>query len=112
MSRLVLAALTIMTGVPAVAQAGCSYPPEISVPSGRTATEEAMNAARLAVEKYVAELTAYQKCVDDEILALGDAATAEQKAMQTKRYNAASDAINAIGGRFNEEARNYNKAHK
>lgn len=108
---LLAATLAVTIGMPAFAQAACNYPAEITLPGGKTATEEQMAAGQKAVKEYLGALEAYQVCLDDEEKALGEAVTDEQKAVHVKRYNAAVDAMNAIAARYNEEVRNF-KARK
>ena len=111
MNRSALALLAVMIGVPAFAQAACNYPAEITLPSGKTATEEQMTAGQKAVKDYLGALEAYQNCIDDEQKALGETVTDEQKAVHVKRYNAAVDAMNAIAARYNDEVHSF-KARK
>jgi hypothetical protein len=111
MNTRALALVTLLARAPAAAGAACRYPADVTVPNGKTATAEEMTAGQQAVKEYVDALDAYQKCIDEEQEALGDAATAEQKAMHLKRYNAAVDAMNDVAARFNAEVRAY-KARK
>ena len=98
--------------LPLAGRAACSYPAEVTVPNGKTATEEEMAAAQATVKDYLGALEAYQKCIDAEEQALGDSATDEQKAIHLKRYNASVDAMNAMAARYNDEVRAYKARRK
>jgi hypothetical protein len=91
------------------AQAACTYPPEIPVPDGQTATEAQMKEAGKAVKDYMAAVESYLACLDDEEKALGDAVTDEQKNIHNARHNAAIDALNAVADRYNEQVRIFKK---
>jgi hypothetical protein len=65
--------------------AACTYPPEIEVPDGRTATEAQMREANKAIKDYMAAVDSYLACLDDEEKALGDAVTEEQKKIGARR---------------------------
>jgi hypothetical protein len=93
------------------AGAGCNYPPEVSVPSGKTVSEQELAEASKAVTGYMDAMRAYQECIDKEQAELGDSATPEQKAMHVKKYNASVDAMQTLAARFNEEVRAF-KARK
>jgi len=106
MSRLARYTLVIVafTGLQS-AQAACTYPSEISVPDGATATEAQMKEASKAVKDYMAAVESYLACLDDEEKALGDAVTDEQKNVHHARHNAAIDALDAVADRYNEQVR-------
>lgn len=90
---------------PPLAGAACTYPPEVTIPDGSTASEEEMKAANAAVREYMARVDEYLACMDDEEKALGEAVTDEQKKVHTARHNAAVDALNAVAARYNEQVR-------
>jgi hypothetical protein len=93
------------------ANAACTYPAEVTVPSGKTSTDQEMVEASKVVNAYMDAMRAYQACIDEEQAALGDAATPEQKAVHVKRYNASVDAMESLAARFNTELRAF-KAKK
>ncbi len=90
---------------PPFAAAACTYPPEVTIPDGSTASEDDMKAANGAVREYMARVEEYLACMDDEEKALGEAVTDEQKKVHTARHNAAVDALNAVAARYNEQVR-------
>lgn len=104
----VLLALTV-AGAMQSAGAACTYPPEVDIPDGKTASENEMKAANAAVKEYMAAVEAYLACLDEEEKALGDAVTEEQKSVHTARHNAAVDALNAVAARYNEQVQIYKK---
>lgn len=93
-----------------LASAACSYPAEVDIPDGRTASEAQMKAANAAVKEYNARVEEYLACMDDEEKALGDAVTEEQKKVHTAKHNAAVDALNAVVARYNEQVQAFKKA--
>lgn len=104
-----LIAAALLTA-PQLVAAACSYPPEIDIPNGQTATEAEMRAAGGAIKDYMAAVDSYLACLDDEEKALGDAVTDEQKQVHTAKHNAAVDALNAVAARYNEQVRAFKKA--
>lgn len=102
-------ALSLAAAAPA-AFAACTYPPEVTVPDGKTATKADMQAANAAVKDYMAKVEDYLACLDKEEADLGDAVTEEQKQIHTSRHNAAVDALNAVAARYNEQVQAFKKA--
>ena len=96
----------------ASAQATCIYPraPE-HVPDGKTASEEEMVAAHQAVSQFNEDVTAYNACLDMEMMSyeqsgqFDQARLLELRAMQAKKNNAAVDEVQALADRFNEQLR-------
>lgn len=105
---LMLVALTALQS----ARAGCTYPPEVDVPDGSTATEAQMREANKAVKDYMAAVDSYLACLDDEEKALGDEVTDEAKKIHAERHNAAVDALNAVADRYNEQVRIFKSKNK
>ncbi|MCC7258798.1 MAG: hypothetical protein IT486_10555 [Gammaproteobacteria bacterium] len=106
MNRFAWSLITIAAlAVPPLAEAACTYPPEVTIPDGNSASEADMQAANAAVREYMAQVEAYLACMDDEEKALGDTITDEQKKVHTARHNAAVDALNAVAARYNEQVR-------
>lgn len=99
-----LLAIGTLAAVP-VAQAACTYPEEIKIPDGATATKEQMVAGQQAVKDFIAAIDAYEVCLDEEEKALGDAVTEEQRQVHAKRHNAAEDAKLEVADRFNQQVR-------
>lgn len=113
MTRLSRCLLTLLVVVSVqTARADCTYPPEIKVPDGNTATRDQMEAAQKTVKEYMAEVESYLACLDEEEKALGEAVTEEQKNLHTSRHNAAVDALNAVAARYNEEVQVFKKRQK
>lgn len=99
-------------GVLQTAGAACTYPPEVSVPDGKSATETEMKAANAAVKEYMATVESYLDCLDEEEKALGETVTEEQKNVHTQRHNAAVDALNTVAQRYNEQVLAYKNRNK
>jgi hypothetical protein len=91
--------------VAADARAACTYPQEIKIPDGATATKEEMVAGQQAVKDFIAAIDAYEACLDEEAKALGEAITDEQRQVHAKRHNAAEDAKLELADRFNQQVR-------
>lgn len=94
------------------AQAACTYPPQVDIPDGKSATEAQMKDANKAVKDYMAAVESYLACLDDEKKALGDTITDEQKKVNTEKYNAAVDALNVVAGHYNEQVQLFKKQGK
>jgi hypothetical protein len=97
-------AITALAAAP-VAHAACTYPQEITIPDGATATKEQMVAGQQAVKDFIAAIDTYEACLDEEEKALGDAVTEEQRQVHAKRHNAAEDAKLDVADRFNQQVR-------
>jgi hypothetical protein len=117
MTRLTLATLALLAA--GSAHATCIYPraPE-RVPDGRTATFEEMAAAQKVVKQFDEDITAYNACLDMELSAQIQSGAYDEnrlnelRAMQTKRNNAAVDAVQAVADQFNEQLRIFNARNK
>jgi hypothetical protein len=63
----------------ATAKAACTFPDEVDMPDGTTASEEEMLAGRDAVQQYMATMNEYLSCLDEESTAVPEEETPEQK---------------------------------
>ena len=101
----------ILTGVATLwataAFAACDLPKEVSVPNGSQASMDEMVAAQTAVKAYIAEMEDYLKCLDADLVSLGEEPTQEQADAHRTEYNAAVDTMNRVANSFNEEIRAY-----
>lgn len=101
------------------AQAVCIYPraPE-HIPDGKTASYEEMAAAQKVVQQFDADVTAYNACLDMEMLSLEQSGQfdanrlLELRSMQAKKNNAAVDEVQAIADQFNEQLRIFKAREK
>ena len=106
----IAAAVGLLAGPLAVAE--CQYPGALGeIPEGATASNDEMNAAYERVKTYMADMEAYLACLDDEASRMGEEVTAEQKQMQTERYNAAVSAMETTAAAFNDQLRAYKSAN-
>jgi len=95
-----------------IAQATCIYPraPE-QIPDGKTATYEEMVAGQKSVQQFNEDVTAYNACLDMEMLSLEQSGQfdanrlLELRVMQAKKNNAAVDEVQAVADQFNEQLR-------
>jgi hypothetical protein len=108
---MIFAAL-MSAAVTPVAGAACTYPEEIKIPDGATATKEEMVAGQKSVKDFMAAVETYLACLDEEEKALGEAITDEQRQVHAKRHNAAVDSMNDIAARFNEQVRAFKAQEK
>ena len=125
-SSLAVAALVVATQ----ASAACTYPktPE-KIPDGSKATKEEMIAGMKSMRAYNDLIKQYTDCLKSEHDASAakiDASPASDKAAQDKKdaqkadldkvlaqkNDAAVDEASAVTGRFNEQIKAYNAAHK
>jgi hypothetical protein len=102
---IVLAALFSMQ-----VQAACTYPEDIAAPDGANSSEAEMLAGQKLVKQYMADMEAYLDCIDAEAGAREEKQTPEQMALDTKRYNAAVDAMEAVAAKFNDQVRAFKAA--
>jgi hypothetical protein len=119
--KLVLATalLAALTSVPVLAD--CTYPTNrpTKFPDGKTAPKEEMLAAMKGVKAYTAEMEAYMACIqlerDDTIAKQGETLTPEKKKqlddMYARKHDAAFEELTAVTTPFNEQVREYTKAH-
>lgn len=108
-----LALLVLAAALSPAAQAACEYPAQVTIPDGKSATQDEISAASANVKKYLAAMEAYTACLDAEIAALPvEQQTPEAKAMHVKRYNAAVDAMELTANSFNEQLRAFKAAKK
>ena len=111
--------------VGSAAMAECQQPQLPKIADGASATVEVMVQSQQAVKQYLSEGDSYLKCLKGEEQAAiaaaqkagvkpdSDAAAAllDKRQAITKNYNAAVDAMQSIGDRFNVEIRKYKAAH-
>jgi hypothetical protein len=91
----------------ATAKAACTFPDEVDMPDGTTASEEEMLAGRDAVQQYMATMNEYLSCLDEESTAVPEEETPEQKQMHVARHNAAVEQMETLAADFNEQLRAY-----
>jgi hypothetical protein len=71
MKLIPICALTVVTALSALSYASaapnCTRPAKLSIPDGKTASDEAMKAAQAKLAPYAKEMSAYLHCLSDEI---------------------------------------------
>jgi hypothetical protein len=97
---------TVTLGM-ATAKGACTFPDEVDIPDGATASEEQMLAGRDAVQQYMATMNEYLSCLDEEATAVTEEETPEQKQMHVARHNAAVEQMETLAAQFNEQLRAY-----
>ena len=103
-----LAATTLLFVFSTTALAVCPYPmPLDNLPDGKSATNEEMMSAQADVKTYVADVEAYLQCLTEELAALGEIATLEQRLIREKRHNAAVEVMNSVADTYNVAVREY-----
>jgi hypothetical protein len=117
----ILAATLALAIAGGPAYAACTYPaaPD-KLPDGSVSTKEEMLAGKQLVVAYNKSMEAYLACIkleyDTQLASDAATLTPEQKAelekRQTQKHNAAIDELEAVAGRFNEQIKAYNAAHK
>jgi hypothetical protein len=94
--------------------AACELPLPTAVrvlPDGATATEQEMVAARAEISAYVEIAKAYVDCIDQELEAAGEGASAEYKAILVNRRNAAVTEQETVAAAFNRRRQAFRAAH-
>ena len=121
MTTRILSGLALGLLMAAAANAECTYPKEpANTPDGATATQDQMVEGMKAVKEYNNQVTTYLSCLDEEmnarVEAAGPDAPADQieqiKAIDTKRHNAAVDALEQQAARFNEQVKVFKSRDK
>ncbi len=92
------------------AQAACTYPKDIRLPTGQRATESEMQAARLSVEVYLSKMEDYLACLDAETAALGAAVTPAQRDAHLARHQDTIETMERIAAGYNREVRAFKLA--
>jgi hypothetical protein len=96
------------------AHAACELPLPAAVrvlPDGATATEQEMVAARAEISAYVEVAKAYVDCIDQELAAAGEVASAEYKSILVNRRNAAVTEQETVAAAFNRARQAFRAAH-
>jgi hypothetical protein len=120
-SSLAIAALAVATQ----ASAACAYPkaPD-KIPDGSKATKEEMIAGMKMMRAYNDQIKQYTDCLKDEHDSAAakidpslaqdkkDAQKAELDKVLAQKNDAAVDDASAVTGRFNDQIKAYNAAHK
>ncbi|RYZ65800.1 MAG: hypothetical protein EOP08_06210 [Proteobacteria bacterium] len=100
--------------------ADCTYPrAPAKLPDGNVATIDEMKAAKTEVEAYNKTMDSYLECIkvayDEDIAKQGSTLTEEQKAQRAtvhdQKNRAASDEVQAVAAKFNEQVRAYRSKH-
>jgi hypothetical protein len=107
--RILLAGLAAVSVSPVYAE--CSYPREVSIPDGATASNDDMVKGQTLVKQYMAEMEGYLDCLDQEEATIPEKQTPEAKQLHLQRHNAAVDAMEAMAAKFNEQIRAYKQAN-
>ena len=93
------------------AWAECVPPEEGSVPDGSKATEKEMTTGQDLIREFMSANGRYRNCLDEEVAALGDAVTDEQKASNTQLYNSSVDREQQLVEMYNTQVRAFNEAN-
>ena len=91
--------------------AACENPTLVSVPDGTTATMDQLLAVQGQVKTYMAEMEAYLACINEEIEAAGEDATAEFKSLMVTRHNMAVTEMESVADAFNKQVQAYKAAN-
>jgi hypothetical protein len=94
--------------------AACELPLPTAVkalPDGATATQEEMAATRAEISAYVEVAKAYVACIDQELAAAGNEASAEFKTILVNRRNAAVAEQETVAAAFNRQRQAFFTAH-
>jgi broad-specificity NMP kinase len=92
------------------AQADCAFPKApATIPDGKTATAEQMQAAAAEFKAYNDAVEAYGACLEEETKSkssgMADGQVRQLKSIQIKKYNSAVDELKAKVAQFNEQVR-------
>lgn len=101
-------AFASLAALPALA---CEQPSIVAVPEGASATLDELLEAQEEVRVYMAAMEEYLACVNEEIEAAGEDATAQFQSLMVRRNNAAVDEMETVAAAFNEQIRAYREAN-
>jgi hypothetical protein len=89
----------------------CENPSIVSVPDGATSTMDQLLDAQADVKAYMAQMEIYLACINEELEAGGEDATAEFKQLMVTRHNTAVTEMETVAASFNEQVQAYRAAH-
>lgn len=95
----------------AFSASACETPAMIPMPDGKSATMEQLLAAQGLVKTYMAAMTDFLACVDNEAAAKGEDAPDQFKAMMVTRHNTAVTEMEAVAAAFNDQVKAYKAAN-
>ena len=96
------------------AHAACELPLPTAVkvlPDGATSSAEGIAALRAEINAYRDVVTIYVDCIDQELTAAGEEASAEYKSILVNRRNAAAAELDTVAVAFNRQLRAFKAAH-
>ena len=91
--------------------ASCENPSIVSVPDGATATMEQLLEAQANVKAYMAQMEVYLACLNEELDAAGEDATAEFKSLMVQRHNSAVTEMETVAAAFNQQVQAFRAAN-
>lgn len=92
----------------AAADSGCSRPKTPgTLPDGKTATEQQMRDAQVAVKTYVTESEAFNACLDKLVKASLNRISAREYLALLQQYDLTISAMQIFAARFNEQLRTF-----
>jgi hypothetical protein len=107
--RILMVGFAVMAVSPAYS--ACTFPQEVSIPDGATASNEGMLKGQTMVKEYLADMEGYLDCLDQEETSVPENQTPEAKKLHVERHNAAVDAMEAMAAKFNQQIRAYKLAN-
>jgi len=91
--------------------AACENPTLVSVPDGATATKDQLLSVQEQIKAYMAEMETYLACINEELEAGGEDATAEFKSLMVTRHNMAVTEMESVADSFNKQVQAYRAAN-
>jgi hypothetical protein len=83
----------------------------VSIPDGKAATMDQLLTAQGAIKTYMAAMEEYIACLDGELEAKGEDATAEFKSLMVTRHNTAVTEMETVAAAFNDQVKAYRAAN-
>lgn len=111
MRSLTSCCVTLLLGCCAFAASACENPTMVAIPDGKTSTMDQLLAAQGQVKSYMAAMQNYLACIDKEMDAKGDDATAEYKSLMVNRHNSAVSEMESVAGAFNDQIKAFKAAN-
>lgn len=113
LSKISVASFLIFSTSIAIA---CDYPNRPAIPDGATASKDELLAAKDGIQKFMADVDSYLKCIESaEKAAIAELDNPSPEELQrrdemlNKKFDAANEEKALLGEQFNQQIRAYNE---
>ena len=100
--------LLLVSGVAQVAHAECVFPKRPVIPDGKTVSKEhLLEVIDVFKNRFQPDVRAFQNCIKNEQIAVGNLATEDQKELWASRHDAAYDIESRLATALNQAIRDF-----